>query len=291
MELQSLRTFIQVAEVNSFTKAANRLGFSQPTVSFQIKQLENELGVQLFGRVGHTIKLTEAGRQVLVKAQHICRMTTELSSMNGTSEELSGVIRIAMADSLCLPLIINEFSGFRERFPQICLKVTTAGTDDMFRLLEHNEVDIVCTLDNHIYDNAYIIAAEEKVGAHFVCSAENSLNNMENLTIEDLLKQPFILTEKGMSYRRILDECMAAMSQEIEPVLEIGSADLICRLVEENAGVSFLPDYVTESAVNAGIIVRLTVQNIEVELWKQLLYHRDKWISPQMEAVLKYLSY
>ena len=65
MDLQGLNIFVQVAELNSFTKAGELLGYSQPTVSFQIKQLEKELGVQLFDRIGHTINLTDAGREVL----------------------------------------------------------------------------------------------------------------------------------------------------------------------------------------------------------------------------------
>ena len=93
-----------------------------------------------------------------------------------------------------------------------------------------------------------------------------------------------------MSYRRLLDENMAKSSIEIKPVLEIGSADLICKLIKDNMGISFLPDYVTKSAVEKGDIVKLNVADFNVELWKQLLYHRDKWVSQQMQAVIDYLS-
>ena len=74
MDLRSLNTFIQVAESNSFTRAAEKLGYSQPTISVQIKQLEKELGVTLFDRIGHTIRLTDRGRDVLLHAQRICHM-------------------------------------------------------------------------------------------------------------------------------------------------------------------------------------------------------------------------
>ena len=80
MDLRSLNTFIQVSELASFTKAAERLGYSQPTVSFQIRQLEEELGVRLFDRIGHTVSLTEEGREALNYAQSICRIANEMSS-------------------------------------------------------------------------------------------------------------------------------------------------------------------------------------------------------------------
>ena len=77
---------------------------------------------------------------------------------------------------------------------------------------------------------------------------------------------------------------------EASPVLEIGSANHICSLVEDNLGVSFLPDYVIKDGIKAGTITKLDVENFEVELWKQILYHRDKWMSAPMEAVLKFIS-
>ena len=91
-----------------------------------------------------------------------------------------------------------------------------------------------------------------------------------------------------MSYRRLMDEKLAEMSLEIQPVLEIGSADLICSLVEQGAGISFLPDYVTAEKVKDGRLAHLNVDDFDVEVWKQLLYHRDKWVSPQMDSVMRY---
>lgn len=290
MDLRNLNTFIQVAELNSFTRAGEKLGYSQPTVSLQIKQLEQELGVQLFERIGHTVTLTDSGREALTYAQRICHMSEEMILGTNKLQEPGGIVRLAMADSLCSPLIMQEFAQFRKQHPAISLHVTAAGTDEMFRLLDHNEVDVVCTLDSHIYSMNYIIANEEKIGVHFVCSAENPLAAAKKLTIDALIRHPFILTEKGMSYRRMLDENLARNSIEIQPIMEIGRADLICDLVAQDMCVSFLPDYVTEAAVKAQQIVRLDVPDFQIELWKQLLYHRDKWMSQQLEAVMKHLE-
>ena len=91
-----------------------------------------------------------------------------------------------------------------------------------------------------------------------------------------------------MSYRRLLDERLAEMSVEIQPVLEIGNTDLICSLLEQNLGVSLLPDYVTAGRAAEGKLVLLDVEEFEIEVWKQLLYHRNKWVSPQMESVIRH---
>lgn len=289
MDFRSLQTFIQVAEMNSFTRAGEQLGYSQPTISFQIKQLERELGAPLFERIGHTISLTDAGRDALEYAQRICRISEEMRQGAEQRRVAGGVIRIAMADSLCAPLIIHGFARFREAYPDISLRVTTAGTDELFRLLDHNEADLVCTLDRHIYDANYIIADEEKIGVHFVAAPGHPLCRKSRIYLQDLLNQSFLLTEKGMSYRRLLDEVLARYNIEILPALEFGRTELICTLVEEGAGLSFLPDYVTEEAVHTGRMVRLEVDGICAELWKQLLYHRGKWMSPALQAVINHI--
>lgn len=288
MDLKHLITFVHVAELNNFTKAAEKLGFSQSTVSFQIKQLETELNAQLFERINHTVVLTEKGRQVLQYAHQMNKLTQELKETMQDESIMEGHVRLAMADSLCNSLFRDGFCRFREQHPGITLKVTTAGTEEMFRLMNHNEVDAILTLDNHIYNTDYVIVREEKVGMHFVAGIHCPLCESNSISIQELIGQPFILTEKGMSYRRLMEEKLAEMSLEVRPVLEIGSTDLICLLVEQGVGISLLPDYVTEREIEAGKMVYLNVKDFEIEAWKQLLYHRDKWVSPQMELVLRY---
>jgi len=300
MDIKNLRTFIQVAELNSFTKAAGALGYSQSTVSFQIQQLETELDSQLFERINHTIALTERGREVLQYAHQMNKLTLELENTilngqggagegrEGRAGTIRGHVRLAMADSLCDSLLAERFLDFRSRYPGITLKIMAAGTEEMFRLLNHNEADVILTLDNHIYNTEYVIVREEKAGVHFVTGSQNPLCSRKRLSVQELLDQPFLLTEKGMSYRRLMDEKLAGMSMEIQPVLEIGSAGLICSLIEQGAGISFLPDYVTRQGVKEGRLAYLPVEDFEIEVWKQLLYHRDKWVSPQIESVLGY---
>ena len=88
----------------------------------------------------------------------------------------------------------------------------------------------------------------------------------------------------------MLDEMLARDSIELHPVLEMGNADLICDLVAQGMGISFLPDYVSRDKVESGEIVLLDVPRYRAELWKQLLYHRDKFVSPQMQVFVSHLS-
>lgn len=290
MDIRALNIFMEVAELGSFTKAGDKLGYSQPTVSFQIKQLEKELGVSLFDRIGHTVSLTDAGRDALRYAQHICHLSQEMLLDITGHREPAGVLRLGMPDSLCEPLIAGHFHTFRKHYPQISLQIFTGDTEHLLSFLDHNEADLILTMDDHLYNPNYVIVDEEPIDVHFVVSPEKLLVQKDSVTIEELLQHPFLLTEKGMSYRRLLDERLARASMEIQPVLETGRADLICSLAEENAGIGFLPDYVTAESVRKGKLVRLHVRDFQVVVWKQLLYRREKWVSLPMQAMIDHFS-
>lgn len=289
MELKQIETFIQVAEQNSFTKAAEKLGYTQSAVSFQIKQLEDALGVVLFERVNHKINLTPKGREVLDLAHRMIAVNDEMMKVSHGSENLSGKIRIAMADSLCNWLFWDNYSDFHTRYPNISLKIIPSSTEDMFRLAKHNEVDLIFTLDKHIYDSNYIIAKEYPVDTHFVVSANHKLSSDRAVAIEELMKESLILTEQGMSYRKVLEEYLSSKYIELNPFLEIGNTDLICHLVGQNMGISFLPDFATEKYVKGGKLKRISVGDFSTRIWIQMLYRRDKWITPEMKCVVDYL--
>ena len=288
MEIRNLESFIQTAELGSFTRAAEKLGYTQSSISLRIRQLEDELGTQLFERINHTVKLTPSGREMLKFAHRIVRTADEMKKKAEAPRILRGHIRIAMAESLSHTLFQTDFARFHRRFPHISFTVTAASTEDMFRMLNQNEADLVYTLDQHIYDRNYIIAAEEPVVCHFTAPASHPLGARSNLSLEDLVQESFILTEKDMSYRRLLDQFLASRSVTLEPFLELGHTGLICRLLEKGIGISYLPDYVTEQGVLDGKLVRLHTPDIHIDIWKQLLYHKDKWISQELKVVIDY---
>ena len=290
MELRNLITFIYVAELGSFTKAAEQLDYSQSTVSFQIKQLEDELGCLLFERINHTITLTQQGVELLEYAKQICHLTDTFHQHRGSEGEINAFLRVVTPDSVCEDMMMTNYVDFHTRYPHISLKFTTANTDEMFRMLDHNEADLMLTLDNHVYRHDYVIEKEEAVSMHFVTGATSPHATHKRLTLQDLIQYPFILTEKGYGYRRIFDETLAKHSLEILPVLELGRTDLITAVLERGVGVSFLPDFVTAPLVRQGKLIYLQVDGIECNVWKQLIYHKNKWVTAGMKALLEYIK-
>lgn len=290
MELRNLNTFIQVAELGSFTKTAEKLGYSQSTVSFQIKQLEDELNCLLFERINHTITLTERGQELVLYAHQISALTDEFKESLKEEKEFNGNIHIVTPDSVCEEMINSHYIDFHRKYPNISVKFTTADTSVMFDMIDHNNADVIITLDNHLYNKDYIIAKEKQLSMHFVTNSQSKFAGSDCLSIKDIINEPFILTEYGQGYRRVLDKELAKKSLEITPVLEIGRTDIITSMVAQSNMISFLPDFVTKSFIETKELCYLNVCDINVDIWKQLIYHKNKWISKSLKAFIDYIK-
>ena len=290
MELRNLITFIHVAELGSFTKAAEQLGYSQSTISFQVKQLEDELDCLLFERINHTITLTERGRELVTYAHQVRALTEDFKENLVKDDECRGNIHIVTPDSVCEEMIALRYVNFHNQYPNISIKFTTADTSVMFDMLDHNEADAIITLDAHSYRKDYIIAKEELLPMHFVASSESRFADRKNIKMQDIVNEPFVLTEHGQGYRRVFDKELAKKSLEITPVLEIGRTDLITQVVAKSNMISYLPDFVTKKWVDSGELCYLDVRDIKIDIWKQLIYHKNKWMSKSLKNTIEYIK-
>lgn len=289
MELRNIKTFLCVAEQCSFSKAAVMLGYSQSTVTTQIQQLEQEFGTLLFERIHKTVRLTAAGTEFVGFAQKMLLTADEAKNAMKRLPEENGELRIAMAESLCSTFFPDILERYHKEYPNVDLSITTGGTDDIFYMLRHNEADMVYTLDRRIYSTDLVTALEKEENVYFVASPSYSAAG-KAVTLEELTKYDFILTEKNMSYRKHLDELMAARSLQIRPFLELGSVEMIRTLVERGIGISFLPYYAVKDSIKNGTLVKIDVSENQIEVWRQLIYHKNKWVSPAMRAMIKLIK-
>lgn len=289
MELRNIKTFLCVAEQCSFSKAAVMLGYSQSTVTTQIQQLEQEFGTLLFERIHKTVRLTAAGTEFVGFAQKMLLTADEAKNAIKRLPEENGELRIAMAESLCSTFFPDILERYHKEYPNVDLSITTGGTDDIFYMLRHNEADMVYTLDRRIYSTDLVTALEKEENVYFVASPSYSAAG-KAVTLEELTKYDFILTEKNMSYRKHLDELMASKSLQIRPFLELGSVEMIRTLVERGIGISFLPCYAVKDSIKNGTLVKIDVSENQIEVWRQLIYHKNKWVSPAMRAMIKLIK-
>ena len=187
-------------------------------------------------------------------------------------------------------MLYSHYIDFHKKHPAISIKFTTADTAVMFDMLDHNEADVIITLDSHSYHKDYVIARETPLPMHFVTRAASPFVGKRGLTISDIAGEPFILTECGQGYRRVLDKALAERSLAITPVLEIGRTDIITNILAESDMISYLPDFVTGEQVAAGKLAYLDVSDMSIDIWKQLIYHKNKWLSKSLRSFIEYVK-
>jgi len=123
-----------------------------------------------------------------------------------------------------------------------------------------------------------------------ITNAASKFAGQHNLKMCDIAGEPFILTEYGQGYRRVFDKELAKKSIDITPALEIGRTDIITHILGESDMISYLPDFVTQDAINAGRLCYLDVIDMNIEIWKQLIFHKNKWLSKSLRAFIDYIK-
>lgn len=284
MELRTLKTFLRVSELQSFSKTAQELDYSQSTVTMQIQQLENELGVKLFDRVGRTVCVTPAGEKLIGYATSILQMSEQAVS-DLREEEVRGKLRIAASESIRDAYFPEILRIYHERCPLVDVVVKSGGQREMFSMLSHNEIDMIYTLDEKICKNDQVKVMEAPAEAFFFAGKGHPLAKRKKIDPKELLEYEMIMTEKGMSYREQLENILDARGLELKPYLELGSTEMIRKLLENGMGISFLPEYTVRESLKAGTIVKLDIPECSIMSWRQLIRKKNKFVTPQMQKM------
>ena len=287
MEIRNLITFVRIAEVKNFSKSAEILGYSQSAVTMQIKQLEEELKAQLFERIGKQVKLTQAGERLLPHALEILNSVQKAESIVQEPERISGKLRVGTCESYIISILPPVIMEFSEICPHVELSFHSALVADLFDMLRQNDIDLICFLDQKVYFPEWIKVLERPERIHFVASADSPLAGQRKIPIERLLQQPLYLTERGVSYRYAMEQALAEKGYALHPFLEVGNTEVITRFLLKNKGISFLPEYVVRDDVASGRLVILDTECPEIMMWSQLAYHRNKFVTPQMERFME----
>lgn len=287
MEFRQLNTFIHVAQFQSFSKAAEYLGYSQSAVTVQIRLLEQELNVRLFDRIGKQTMLTTQGRQFFAHANKILYEVNRTKLAMSDEEEYKNPLRIGTIESLCtakLPPIIHYF---RQHHPKVAIQITTSSPGKLITMMEHNELDLIYILDTPRWSDDWHKAMESSEQIVFVASPGFRLAGEKSLRMADLLTEPFFLTEKNANYRQALDSHLAYQRQSLSPLIESSDTAFIIQMLEENEGLSFLPYFAVQDHIQSGRLCMLDVVDVEISMYRQIFYHKSKFKTKEMEKFIE----
>lgn len=154
MEFKHLKTFVTAAQLESFSKAAQALGYTQAAITIQIQQLEEELQTHLFERFPRHVSLTAQGELFLLHANEILQAKDAACNAMKTQTQLTGTLRIGMIESICSSIFPVICKLFHERYPGVSLRIETASIDQLLDYMNHNQVDLVYLMDQQLQDGA-----------------------------------------------------------------------------------------------------------------------------------------
>jgi DNA-binding transcriptional LysR family regulator len=245
MELRHLRYFVAVAEELSFTRAAERLHISQPPLSQQIRQLENELGVELFHRTKHEVRITEAGRAVLPAARDTLDQARRVeTAARRAGQGVSGTIRIGFSSSLPLTKFPSILRVCRSRFPGILLTLHEHTTEKQIELLSVGEIDVgFVRLPVENATASLVIRPIFHEPLLLAMPRGHKIGQRRKVALQSLREEPFILlphaTAPGL-HDQIMGMCIRAGFRP-KVVQEASQVQTIVSLVSAGLGVAIVP--------------------------------------------------
>lgn len=292
MELRVVETFLKVAEVGTFSHAAAKLGYSQSAVTMQIKQLEAELSAALFERVPRGVVLTDAGRTFAFHAHILMEAASAaVSAVSPAADEgnLTGTLRIGSVESTATSLLPPVLATYTRRNPAVEIVVVTAALDGLADRCRQGELDLMLTFEQPTVLPGFVCETLRKDEVILVAAPELVPPRKAALAPEELVRLPFVLTERGESYRREFDRALAERGLCVTPVIEAASTEMLVRLATGGAGVALVPRFAAAEALCRGTLVQLSTTLELPTMEVQLLYREQKWPTPAMTALMQSL--
>ncbi|GIP51089.1 LysR family transcriptional regulator [Paenibacillus vini] len=287
MELRQLNTFRTVAATLNFTRAAEVLNYVPSNVTMQIKALEAELGVRLFDRLGKQLVLTTAGKRYLTHIQGVLDKLDEARSDVHNNENLSGTLTISANEVICAYRLPAVFQRFRLQHPGVRLIFRSVPNQELKQTLFEGTSDIVYMLDESIRSNGLTVEPLLEETFRLFAPPDHPLAKRTVLQLEDFHGEVFLTNEKGCPYRTMFDRSFEKEGIDSITYLEFQSAEAIKQCAISGIGIAFLPDIVTATEVERGELVALPWQIPDLHVYTQMLWHKDKWLSPIMLSFIE----
>lgn len=286
MELTQLNTFLKVAELLSFSKAAQALDYSQSAVTIQIKQLENELQVPLFERIGKKVNLTEEGETLKKYGTTILATVHEATCVLSRTATPNGTLRIGASESLCAYVLPSILAEYHKIYPNVALSLKTGTTSELLDLMAQNQVDFICLFAEKTLTNEHQLFFTQDEPFVFVVSTTHPLSKLTSIPLKALEYENFLLTEAGCTYRQILQYLFLENNLSLHPILEIGNTEVIKRCCIQGLGIALLPYFTVSDECQKNELSILDISPLNIHLYHQIICHKQKYISSTIQEFI-----
>ena len=288
LTLRQLKVFESVARHLNYTRAAEELHLTQPAVSMQVKQLEDQLGVALFEQLGKRIHLTDAGREVLGYARSITQQLDELEGVLNRMKGLGGGrlrISVATTANYFIPTLLGTFS---RRFPDVTISLDVTNRETLLRQLTENTVDLVVMGQPPVeadveadafMDNPLVVVAPPG----------HPLAKEKRIPLSRLQEETFLVRESGSGTRIAMERFFSERGMKLKTGMEVGSNEAIKQSVQAGLGLGLLSRATLEQELALKRLVVLDIEDFPIMRHWYIVHRRGKRLSPAAQAFKEFL--
>ena len=290
MNTKSLVTFKTILEVGSFQKAADKLGYTQSTITFQIKQLEEELALKLFEKIGRHMELTQAGKDIMPYIDMILQGAEQISNYGKSLSEISGSLKLAIPDSILIYNMQPFMQAFTHEAPNVQLIVNSIQSGEINQSIADGTADLGINCEKDSYPDSIIHKKLDKYKAVLVASPFANNNLLDFITPHQRKPISLICNEPDGYYQLDMDKYLAEKDIVLNSHMKVQSIEAVKRCVMNNLGIAVVPTYSIGEELKNGSLMPIKTELDEKSYNSFYIYHKNKWISPQMELAMNLMK-
>jgi DNA-binding transcriptional LysR family regulator len=288
VDFDHLTTFVEIAKLGSFSRAGQKLFRSQPAVSAQIRQLEQEYGQKLFDRVGKTVRLTAAGEALREYAGRLLTLRNE--SLRAVADQASvprGTLAIGANEATCLYVLPDAFAEYVRHYPSVQINIYRNFSRKVLEKVEDGTVDVgIVTLP--VKSPSLKTHSIFRDRLMLMVSPSNPLARRKTVRTSEIAEQPLIFPKTGFT-RQVLDKLFRPYSSRLRITMELPSVGMIKRFVASGLGVSLISESFARDEVRAGEVKLIAISDVDLSRELGLVYRRDRTLPRSAEAFIALL--
>ena len=288
--LRQLRTFKTVADLSSFSLAAQRLKLSQPSISYQVKELEEALGLPLLDRLGKRVALTEAGTMLYAYAR---RMLDTLDEAAIAVEEMRGMrrgtLRVGASTTVGIYLLPAALGAFKKMHPGLVISLEIGTRARVQEQVLNNELDLA-VVGPALKDPDLAIVPFLTDELVVVAPAGHPMARRRGLGLKDLEAQPFVMREAASGSRWSLEKAARKAGAKLTVAMELGSNGAIKHAVESGLGLAVISRYACALEVSSGRLVELDVKGFPIRRDWHIVHLRKRRMPLSVKEFIAFLK-
>lgn len=286
MTLRKLEIFCWVAEKLNMTTVSKEKYISQPAISHMIKEMEEELEIKLFNRLGKRLYLTDEGEVFKTYARRMINLYREFEQVLEDKKDLKkGKLKLGCSSTIGIYVIPELIKDFIKEYPDIDISIKIGNTQDIANMILKNDIDfafVEAEVDMEEIKSEEVWIDELII----VTSPDHKWGNLKEIEENELQSEKLILREEGSGTRKVFEAALDNNSIKYRESFTLGNTEAIKKIITTGIGISCLSKLTVKKELDKGSLRGYKLKNLDIKRGFNLIYHKDKHLSPLMKEFI-----